>query len=95
MKCLTVYIPSQFISLTLESIADVWERDCWGQSQLLQKWGTLFRKEYEILIKPLHPQIIPLPPSHPPSQQGGSYSVFSGIPVSRRHAAPRRLPFSG
>lgn len=91
MKCLTVYIPLQFISLTLESIADVWERDCWGQSQLLKKWGTLFRKEYEILIKPLHLQIIPLPPS----QQGGSYSVFSGIPASRCHTAPRRLPFSG
>lgn len=80
MKCLTVYIPSQFISLTVESIADVWERDCWGQSQLLQKWGTLFRKEYEILIKPLHLKIIPLPPS----QQGGSYSVF---PASRSRTA--------
>lgn len=44
IKCLAVYVPSQFISLCLESIADVWERDCWGRSQLLQKWGTLFRK---------------------------------------------------
>ncbi len=44
IKCLAVCVPSQFISLCLESIADVWERDCWGRSQLLQKWDTLFRK---------------------------------------------------
>lgn len=83
MKCLTVYIPSQFISLSIESIADVWERDCWGQSQLLQKWGTLFRKEYEILIKPLHLQIIPLPPS----RQGGSHCFFRHSGLALPHCA--------
>lgn len=90
IKCLTVYISSQFISLS-------WVNTRWVRKRLLRavtttsKTKRTLQEEYEILIKPVRLRI-----SSPPATKVGValFSVPSSHSRPCHRTAPRQPPFS-
>lgn len=91
IKCLTVCVSSQFISLCLESITDVWAGGLLRAVTTTSKMRHTLQEEYEMLIK-----LVRLRISFPQLQRWELHCsqrcrLTPGLP---HHTAPSQLPFS-